>query len=190
MTPKQEKFAQGLFTGLSQREAYRRAYSAEGMKDETIDRQACVLASNPKVAARVAELTEELKDRNMITVERILAEYSKIGFADIKDFLSFKTVKTVNRDLAALTGQSVTEYKTIVDVKNSDEVDGSLISEVSINQRGTFTFKLHDKMAALEKMGKYLGMFKDNINHEGTLNISVDIMENLSDDELRRLANL
>jgi len=36
LTPKQEKFVQGLFSGLSQREAYKQAYNAVNMKDTTI----------------------------------------------------------------------------------------------------------------------------------------------------------
>lgn len=72
LTIKQEKFAQGLFAGLSQREAYKQAYDAENMKDNTIDKMAHELANNPKVATRVKELTDELKERSIISVEWVL----------------------------------------------------------------------------------------------------------------------
>ena len=83
LTIKQERFAQGLFAGLSQREAYKQAYNAERMKDKTIDEAAARLAADSKVAARIQQLTDELKERNMVTVERVLAELA-VGFADIK----------------------------------------------------------------------------------------------------------
>ena len=41
LTPKQEMFVQALIAGKSQREAYKEAYNATNMKDETIDVRAC-----------------------------------------------------------------------------------------------------------------------------------------------------
>jgi phage terminase small subunit len=162
LTIKQEKYVQGLFAGLSQREAYKEAFNCSNMADKTIDENACRLANDSKVVARIEELTNELKDRNMVTVERVLSELAKVGFADIKDYLEFGTEKTLtgyDED-----GNEVYGYKQVVKAKPSVEVDGSLISEVSISQKGVFSFKLHDKMAALDKMGKHLGMFTDKID--------------------------
>jgi phage terminase small subunit len=53
LTIKQEKFAQGLFAGLSQREAYKQAFNCDKMTDKTIDEAACRLADNSKVTARI-----------------------------------------------------------------------------------------------------------------------------------------
>ena len=157
LTIKQEKFAQGLFVGLSQREAYKQAYAYDKMKDKTIDERACVLANDDKVKTRLEGLTNELKNRNMITVEKVLKEYAKICFSDIKDFLAYRTEKIkVDEDEE---GNPIFGYRQIVDAKPSEEVDGALISEVSIGRDGTFKFKLHDKLNALEKVGKHLGMF-------------------------------
>jgi len=72
LTIKQEKYVQGLFAGLSQREAYKQAYDAKNMKDETIDRNACELARSNKIATRMEQLTNELKARNMVTVEWVV----------------------------------------------------------------------------------------------------------------------
>jgi phage terminase small subunit len=162
LTIKQEKFAQGLFAGLSQREAYKQAYDCDNMTDKTIDEKACLLANNDKIRARLDELVNELKERNMITVERVLEQLGKIAFADIKDMLSFKTVKTLDETATALLGQPITTYKTVIDLKDSDEIDGSLIAEVSETKDG-FKFKRNDQMKALELIGKHLGMFTDKI---------------------------
>jgi phage terminase small subunit len=164
LTIKQEKYVQGLFAGLSQREAYKQAYNCENMTDKSIDELACKLANDTKIVSRLKELTDELKSRNMVTVEKVLAELAKVGFADIKDYLEFGTEKTLigyDED-----GNEVYGYKQVVKAKPSVEVDGSLISEVSISQKGVFSFKLHDKMAALDKMGKHLGMFTDKTELE------------------------
>jgi len=103
---------------------------------------------------------ENIVKNGIATAERVMEELTKIGFADIKEYLEYKTVKTkVGEDI--LTGEAVVGYKTIVNVKDSKNVDGTIISEVSCNKDGTFKFKLHDKMGALEKLGKELGMFVD-----------------------------
>jgi len=148
------------------------------------------LANSPKIATRQEELINEFKIRNMATVERVLAEYAKIGFADIKDFLRFGTEKVV--DSYTDDGQPVYAYKQVVDCKSSDEVDGSLISEVSIGKDGTFRFKLHDKKGALDMIGKHLGMFTEKIEHSG-LNggpLQVTNLSNLSDADLQLMEQM
>lgn len=59
LTPKQAKFAANLAEGMSQAEAYRNAYDAENMANETIHAHASRLAKRDKVAARVNALVEE-----------------------------------------------------------------------------------------------------------------------------------
>lgn len=60
LTAKQEKFIQGIVTGLSQREAYKAAYDVKSMSDNAIDREACLLMKNPKIAQRHKELVDEI----------------------------------------------------------------------------------------------------------------------------------
>ena len=189
LTVKQEKFAQGLFSGLSQREAYKQAYDCQRMTDKSIDEEACRLAADLKVSSRINELEDELKYRNMATVERVLAEYAKIGFADIKDFVEFRTEKTV---VGHEDGEPIYDYKQIVETKPSDEVDGAIINEVSIGKDGTFRFKLHDKKGALDMIGKYLGMFTEKIEHSGPNGSALEVtsVSTLTDDQLRQIEEM
>ena len=83
LTIKQEKYAQGLFSGLTQREAYKQAYNCENMTDKSIDEVACVLAADLKVSSRIQELEDELRLRNMATVEKVLSEMAKVGFTAV-----------------------------------------------------------------------------------------------------------
>ena len=172
LTAKQEVFAQEMMKGIStQRVAYKIAYPSQKMSNKSIDETACNLMKNPKMVSRLEELTNELKNRNMITAEKVLKEYAKICFSDIKDFLAYRTEKIkVDEDDE---GNPIFDYRQIVDARPSEEVDGTLISEVSIGRDGTFKFKLHDKLNALEKAGKYLGLFKDNINIIGNLGVTI-----------------
>lgn len=70
LTPQQEKFAQAVAAGRSFSDAYREAYATGKMKAKTVNEEACRLAKDPKIAARVAEIRKpvieevkyELKD--------------------------------------------------------------------------------------------------------------------------------
>lgn len=62
LTQKQENFVQALVSGKSQREAYKEAYNAANMKDSTVDKRACELLKNGKVAARYNELMSKQKE--------------------------------------------------------------------------------------------------------------------------------
>lgn len=56
---KQEKFVQGLASGLSQRVAYREAFpTSKNWKDTTVDVKACELAKDNKVLVRLKELQQ------------------------------------------------------------------------------------------------------------------------------------
>ena len=70
LTEKQEAFAQGLASGLTNAEAYRQAYGAENMRPATIHSEACKQAQHPKIAARVHELLLEKKGRNSMLSEK------------------------------------------------------------------------------------------------------------------------
>ena len=70
LTPKQEKYVQGLVAGLSQRQAYIQAYpKASDWKENSVDRQASTLLKNPKVLARYNALMEEHKSKALWTRE-------------------------------------------------------------------------------------------------------------------------
>ncbi|MFL8888678.1 terminase small subunit [Helcococcus kunzii] len=60
LTPKKEKFVQGLIQGLSQRQAYKQAYNTKNMKYETIDSRASKLLKEYKVSTRYNELMKTL----------------------------------------------------------------------------------------------------------------------------------
>lgn len=69
LTAKQEAFAQAIADGLGQADAYRFAYDAENMKDESVYPQASKLMKNPKVATRIGELKAQVADKQLWTRE-------------------------------------------------------------------------------------------------------------------------
>ena len=87
LTAKQEAFCQGIADGLGQADAYRAAYNAEGMKDNTIYPKASELMKNGKVAARIAELRESVQEKQLwsreMSVKALVAAYRE-GSGSVK----------------------------------------------------------------------------------------------------------
>jgi hypothetical protein len=70
LTEKQERFTVLLSEGATNAEAYRAAYDTSNMAANTIYSEACKLAANPKIAARLNAILEEKKGRNsMVTLK-------------------------------------------------------------------------------------------------------------------------
>ena len=136
-----------------------------GYSEKTARVQACQLLTMPKIQDAIKQVMADRAKRLQITQDRVLEEYAKIAFADIKDYVIFDTVKTITGHDE--NGRPIIDYKTIVELKPSEQVDGRVISEVSISKDGTLKFKLHDKKGALDSVGKHLGMFIEKHEHTG-----------------------
>lgn len=91
LTYKQEQFIQGLLDGLSQIEAYKRAYNCENMSDSTISSNASRLFKNSKIIARYSRLLDayssqkliqrtELSERMLELLERATEDTKEKGF--------------------------------------------------------------------------------------------------------------
>ena len=76
LTPKQELFVQGIITGLSQRQAYRKAYpSSKKWLDSSVDSKATVLLQNVKVLSRYRELLKQFSSMSLWAREQAFNEY-------------------------------------------------------------------------------------------------------------------
>lgn len=176
LTPKQEAFCLAYIETGSPSEAYRQAYDAGGMKATTIKVKASELLNHERVAARVKALqaTREARmhERFEVTKERILAEYAKIGFADIRKAVRWHGSLVQEEDNP--DGGDILVIKNIysnaVGLVSSDELDDDTamaIAEVSQSPTGGLKVKMHSKLGALDAMAKHLGMFTDKHEHTG-----------------------
>lgn len=78
LTQKQESFCLLYLETGNASEAYRRAYSCEKMKPETINRTAKEMLDHPKIAARVAELRAPVVKKAQITLEGHLEDLKRL----------------------------------------------------------------------------------------------------------------
>lgn len=75
LTPKREKFVQNLIAGMSQREAYRKAFpSAVKWKDATVDSKASELFGNDEILERYNQLQAEFAARALYTREEAVKD--------------------------------------------------------------------------------------------------------------------
>lgn len=74
LTSKQEKFCQGIVSGLNQSDAYRSAYNCDGMGDPTINNNAYVMMQDSDIAMRIEALRLPIAERIGMGLESYLKE--------------------------------------------------------------------------------------------------------------------
>ncbi|MAX61564.1 MAG: terminase [Porticoccus sp.] len=68
LTPKQEKFAQAVASGMNQSDAYRHAYTVKSMKPSSVNVNASKLMADAKVSQRVADLRKPMAEAAQVTL--------------------------------------------------------------------------------------------------------------------------
>lgn len=177
LTPKQEAFCQAFIETGNASEAYRRAYNAEKMKAETINVKACELLKNGKVAVRVEQLQAKAKkiaeDRFEINETRILNELARCAFHRADEFFSWSATGVTIKSSAELTQDQI-----------------AAVIAVSVTpSTGKIEVKLADKLAALDKLARTFGMFKDRTEITGKEGGPIELKAQV-DDFLRKLAEI
>lgn len=159
LTQKQEAFVIGLMHGKSQREAYRAAYNADNMSDAVVDVKASELLKVGKVSVRYQELrgkvVQAAEEQAIMSAVEILKEIESIATDDISNYLQFRTENTV---AGYEDGEPVFEYRPVVELKDSRNINTKNIQEITIGANGTFKFKLYSREAALSKLADLLGV--------------------------------
>jgi phage terminase small subunit len=106
-------------SGENASDAYRQAYDAEGMKPSTIWENACRLAVNGKVAARVAEINAEKEEhRRMQQVSRaefVLQKLTSIASSAENSGTTVRALELLGKHVGLFTDKvevSTTEDRT------------------------------------------------------------------------------
>lgn len=130
LTEKQEKFVQGIISGLNQSDAYRAAYNAEKMSDASIWREASVLMSLPKVTERIKELRDRSASGAVMSArERMewLSELIRSNAETTADKL--KAVDLINKMSGVYVQKVEADVKQVytvnIDLVDDDDEDGA-----------------------------------------------------------------
>lgn len=97
MTPQQEKFAQGVVSGLTQSAAYRQANrNAAKWKDNTVWSRASEMMACREVSERIAELRAELAAASQWTREKSVEILAEIATSGGKNADRVSAIKEIN----------------------------------------------------------------------------------------------
>lgn len=114
------------------------------------------LLKKAKIKAEINRLKKLLVSDVYLEAQDVLQKYIDIAFSDITDFVTFgqKEVQVMG------PFGPVTKIVNFVDLKEDNEVDGTIITEVSQGRDGV-KIKLANRLKALEKLGEYFDLFPD-----------------------------
>lgn len=180
---KQKRFVDEYLIDLNATQAAIRAGYSPGSEQRASEIGYQLLQKTP-VQEYLRQRQQDLQKRTEITQERIMAEYAKIGFADIKSVMKWSPSLGIQTD-----GDDVIQTNGVM-LKDSDELPPEVsasIAEVSQTQQG-IKIKMHDKKGALDSMARVLGLFNDKMSIGGQAGNPV-VITSASDDELLKIIN-
>jgi phage terminase small subunit len=156
LTAKQEAFCQDFIISNNALESYQKVYSTNGSKANQI-KMAFEVRHNPSVEARIAELQELARQRNNVTVDRIVNRLACHAFTDFTEIADYENGRMSLHSFKNLTPQQracIKEFKlkTVTKIVDEEYVDCDYVE-----------IKLYDQQKALDMLGKHLGMFTEKI---------------------------
>lgn len=146
MTELQKRFADRYFETLN---GCQSAIFA-GYSEATARQKAYELLQDKEIEEYLSELRAKSEAKHGISKDRWLSELEAIGFSNVQDFISdSNNIK----DFSKLPEQKT---KAVSSIKKT-------VLEFEGGEKHTVEFKLHDKLNALDKIGRHFGYFeKDN----------------------------
>jgi len=140
LTPRNHRFLDEYLVDLNGTQAAIRA----GYKPGEARNRAVRLLRDPSVSAALKRAMAQRAARTRITADRVLKEYARIAFADIREVADWGSEGINVREPAALTDDAAAAIAEISDGKKG----------------GRARLKLHDKKHALDAIARHLGLFE------------------------------
>lgn len=156
LTIKQENFCNYYIESGNASEAYRRAFSCDKMKPETVNRNAVDMLNNNKIATRVEQLQSEFKNRSDITKEEAVKELANIVRVNPLDYIEISPDEQIE---VKENGDIISSNKQTVSVKDLPELtieQQRCIKSIS-PVRGGIKIEFESKISAIDRLSKMLG---------------------------------
>ncbi|QUH21430.1 terminase small subunit [Alkaliphilus sp. B6464] len=159
LTDKQHLFCMYYVKYWNATKAYQKAYDSNYL---TARVEGSRNLAKPNIKKEIDKLKQSIREGIGLDAMAVLQKYMDIAFADITDYVEFGKKPVV---VGIVDGEPKELVLNYVDLNDSVNVDGSLISEVKQGKEG-ISIKLHDKMKALEKLEKYFDLFPDRFRRQ------------------------
>ena len=163
LTDKQRLFCICYVRCFNATKAYQKAY---GCDYRTAQSNGYKLLTNTYIKQEIHNLKQNRLNREFLSEEDVFQKYIDIAFADITDYVSFgrETVEVMGAFGPVQVKNEKTGKKEIlkreintVRFKESDSVDGRLISEIKQGKDGA-SIKLADRMKALQWLSDHMDL--------------------------------
>lgn len=163
LSPKQLRFCQEYVVDLNASAAAIRA----GYAGRSAGVHASRMLKKANIKHKIKDLQKKISENLEITAEMVVKEFAKCGFSNIQNYISGGN--TI-RDLSNIPADHAAAVESVKHVENRVETkNGTFVTT-------TVTTKLHDKISALEKIGRHLGIFeRDNKQKESRIVFDNDI---------------
>jgi phage terminase small subunit len=159
LTAKQKRFVDEYLVDFNATQAAIRA----GYKANTAHVIGAENLRKPKIAEEIARRQKDLQRRTEVTQERVVKELARIAFANIADYVHVETQTRTKDDGTETTYQIV----MLIETEDLSADQRAALSTVKQSVNGV-EIKLHDKIKALELLGRHIGMFNDKLSLSGT----------------------
>lgn len=159
LTAKQIRFVDEYLVDFNATQAAIRA----GYSPKTAAAAAARLLRNVNIQAEIARRQKDLQRRTEISQDRVVKELARIAFADASDYACVETYMYENKDGTLSPLQVVSPKDT--GVLSDDQ--RAAIAGIKQGANG-IEIKLHDKIKALELLGRHIGMFNDKLSLSGS----------------------
>ncbi|MDO5643639.1 MAG: terminase small subunit [Paracoccus sp. (in: a-proteobacteria)] len=165
LTAKQAAFAREFVVDNNATQAAIRA----GYSRKTAGSQGHELLRLPHVKAEIDRLTAEKIARTEIRTDEIVMALSQIARANISDLMEWGSTEVImdadGNMRAVQEGETATTVVPFVRAFESGAIPRHLtaaIAEISLSDKGSFKIKMHDKLGAIDKLMRHLGMFEED----------------------------
>jgi len=138
-----------------------------GYSPKTAAAAAARLLRNVNIQAEIARRQKDLQKRTEVSQDRVVKELARIAFANIADYIHVETQTRTKDDGTEVTYQTVMFNET--QELSADQRAALAVVKQSVNG---FELKLHDKIKALELLGRHIGMFTDKLEVKGAIDIA------------------
>tara|TARA_R110002020_G_scaffold95937_9_gene230114 strand:+ start:52811 stop:53365 length:555 start_codon:yes stop_codon:yes gene_type:complete len=149
LTAKQERFVAEYLIDLNATQAAIRA----GYSVKTARQVGAENLTKPVISSALAEAQAKRAERTGITQDRVLAELAKIGFSDLRRTMSAGGCLLNPQSWDDDTAGAIASLEVVTRPSSEVDEDGNRGVEC------VHKVKTWDKLSALEKLGKHLGMF-------------------------------
>ncbi|KIN80955.1 terminase small subunit [Clostridium botulinum] len=152
LTDKQRLFCIYYIKSFNATKAYKKAYECDYITANTNGPRLLV---NACIKKEIQKLKEGRLNRAMLEPGDIFQKFMDIAFADITDYITFgrKEIEVDKNE----DGESIMSKVNYVDFRNSNEVDGTILNEVSQGKNG-IKIKLNDQIKALQWLGEHMDL--------------------------------